>query len=108
LPGFPEAENFFGGTRSLTLRIALVHPHLNGISGVELHHAGLCRFLVDREHDVHVYGDPHTSDLSIAPGVTFHPVHVPAFRQNRIGIAWYVHEFARKASRLVAAERSRS
>lgn len=88
------------------LRIALVHPHLNGISGVELHHAGLCRFLTDRGHDVHVYGDPRTSDISLAPGVTFHAVRAPEFRETRLGLAWYVREFAREASRVVAGDRA--
>ena len=89
------------------MRIALVHPHLNGISGVELHHAGLCRFLVERGNDVHVYGDPSTSDLSLAPGVTFHAVRAPVLRQSRLGTAWYVWKFAREASRLLEIDRAR-
>lgn len=86
---------------ALTLRVALVYRsfHLGG--SLPRLHVELARYLSSREHEVHVYSNPASTERGLAPGCTFHDVPVTAVATGKGFSSRELRSFARNAAAML-------
>ncbi len=85
------------------MKIALVYRHFNERGSIERQHVALARYLVEADHDVHVYSIAATSNPELVPQATFHPV--PTSTVAKTG--WSARElfsFARNSGQMLRRE----
>jgi glycosyltransferase involved in cell wall biosynthesis len=87
------------------VRVALVYRsfHLGG--SLPMFQVELARYLVRRDHDVHVYSIADATDRSVAPGCMFHDVPVRSADSGARASGREQWSFARNARTMLARER---
>lgn len=69
------------------MKVALVHRRFTTNGGTERWIVGFARWLVARDHDVHMLCNEVRDDLRAEPGLTF--VHVPMLRPAKLPTLWW-------------------
>jgi glycosyltransferase involved in cell wall biosynthesis len=86
------------------VRVALAYHAMRLDAGIPKMHTNLARFLVERGHEVHVYGNLADSAPSLTREVRFHDVGAPA-AFGRLSQPWASARFMRCAGAMIRRDR---